>query len=211
MQSSERQTRIQRVALVCMLPLSFSAFLCSQSSLMQSDLLCHHQPRNIILQDSFIPSFILNMLCRWQRLRMGKRAAAIFFWRSSGSSCDTRSLNIALPSLAPQRSERGMYTLAEGTRLTFTASSQKQTQKAKKTFKETQGRWNIYVAGVTGRMKVLSRSHTARCMFCLCCGSQYRTGYSSFSCQSERPEPTHTFIQNLCLVFWTSCTRLNSF
>lgn len=55
MQSSERETRIQRAALVCMPPLSFAVFLSSQSSLLQSDLLCHHQPCYTIFQDPLFP------------------------------------------------------------------------------------------------------------------------------------------------------------
>lgn len=55
MQSSERETRIQRATLVCMLPLSFSVFLSSQSSLLQSDILCHHQPCYTTFQDPLFP------------------------------------------------------------------------------------------------------------------------------------------------------------
>lgn len=56
MQSSEKETRIQRAALVCMPPLSSSSvFLSSQSSPLQSDLLCHHQLCYIIFQDPLFP------------------------------------------------------------------------------------------------------------------------------------------------------------
>lgn len=102
MQSSERETRIQRAALVCMPPLSFSVFLSFPEfsaavwSSVPSPALLHHLPR------SFIPRVILNMQCRWQRRRMGGRAAEFFLLRSSGSSCDTRSLTLCC-RLAPQR------------------------------------------------------------------------------------------------------------
>lgn len=78
MQSSERENA---EGYISMHAFPHSVLLSSQSSPLQSDLLCHCQPYYIIFQDPLFPVFILNMQCLRQQCSMGKEQPKSSFER----------------------------------------------------------------------------------------------------------------------------------